>query len=78
MALKQISLSMPEKLLNASKQYTKEMGYKNVQEFILDLVRRKVILENIDRYKAIENKMKQGKDVKKLSQKDAVEYLKSF
>ena len=54
MTLKQISLSMPENLFKASKDYTKELGYRNLQEFILELVRKKVMLDNIDRYKKIE------------------------
>ena len=78
MTLKQISLTMPENLFQASKEYSNEFGYRNVQEFILDLVRNRVILENIERYKEIEKRMKKGIGVKKFSQKDAVKYLKGF
>jgi metal-responsive CopG/Arc/MetJ family transcriptional regulator len=78
MALKQISLTMPENLLNATKDYSKEFGYRNVQEFILELVRNRVLYENIERYKKIEQEMKAGKNVKKFNQKDAVKYLKSL
>jgi metal-responsive CopG/Arc/MetJ family transcriptional regulator len=78
MALKQISLSMPENLFKASKDYTKELGYRNLQEFILELVRSRVMLDNIDRYKKIEQDMKAGKNVKKLKQKEALNYLKSL
>ena len=76
MSLKQISLTMPENLLQASKEYSKEFGYKNVQELILDLVRSKVLIENINRYKKIEDRMKKGIGVKKFSQNDAVRYIK--
>lgn len=78
MALKQISLSLPENLLNATKDYSKEFGYRNVQEFIIELVRNRVLYENIERYQKIEQEMKAGKKVKKFNQKDAVKYLKSL
>jgi hypothetical protein len=68
---------MPETLFKASKEYTEEFGYKNIQEFILDLVRKKVLLKNMARYREIEKKMEQGK-VKRFSQKDADNYLRSF
>lgn len=78
MGIKQISLAIPENLLEASKEYSEEFGYKNVQEFILDLVRNKVLIENIARYKKIEDRMKKGIGVKKLSQNDAVKYIKGL
>ncbi|MBN1860205.1 MAG: hypothetical protein JW840_01955 [Candidatus Thermoplasmatota archaeon] len=78
MTLKQISLSIPEKLLKETKNYTKEYGYRNVQELILELVRDRVLNEKIERYQRIEHDMQQGKKVKKFSQKEAVEYLKSL
>ena len=78
MAFKQISLTIPENLLKASKQYSKEFGYRNIQEFILELIRKKVIFEKIERYQKIEKEMISGKKVKKFNQKDAVEYLKSL
>ncbi len=78
MALKQISLTLPENLLNATKDYSKEFGYRNVQEFILELVRNRVLYENVERYQKIEQEMKAGKKVKKFNQKDAVKYLKSI
>jgi metal-responsive CopG/Arc/MetJ family transcriptional regulator len=78
MALKQISLTIPENLLKASKEYSKEFGYRNIQEFILELIRKKVFFEKIERYQKIEKEMILGKNVKKFSQKDALEYLKSL
>jgi len=78
MTLKQISLTIPENLLKASKEYSKEFGYRNIQEFVLELIRKKVFFEKIERYQKIENDMIRGKNVKKFSQKDAVEYLKSL
>ena len=78
MTLKQISLTIPEKLLKQTKDYTKEYGYRNVQELILELVRNRVLNEKIERYQRIEHDMQQGKKVKKFSQKEAVEYLKSL
>jgi len=78
MTLKQISVTIPEKLLKETKNYIKEYGYRNVQELILELVRNRVINEKIERYQRIEHDMQQGKKVKKFSQKEAVEYLKSL
>jgi len=78
MALKQISLTIPENLLKASKEYSKEFGYRNIQEFILELIRKKVFFEKIERYRKIEKEMLLGKNVKKFNQKDAVEYLESL
>ncbi len=78
MTLKQISLTIPENLLKASKEYSKEFGYRNLQEFILELIRKKVFFERMERYQKIENDMIRGKNVKKFNQKDAVEYLKSL
>ncbi len=69
---------MPENLLKASKEYSKEFGYRNLQEFILELIRKKVFFERMERYQKIENDMIRGKNVKKFNQKDAVEYLKSL
>ena len=76
--MKQISLTVPEVLFEASKEYSELYGYKNVQEMILDELRKKVILQNVERYKAIEERMKKGKGVKRFSQKDAVKYLKNL
>lgn len=78
MTLKQISLSIPENLLKASKEYSKEFGYRNIQEFILELIRQKVFFEKIERYKKIEREMTEGKKVKKFNQKDAIDYLESL
>src|SRR3990167_9587312 len=78
MGLKQISLTMPENLLQASREYSEQFGYKNVQEFILDLVRDKIMLQNIERYRKIDGRMKKGLGVKKFSQKGAVKYIKEL
>lgn len=78
MALKQISLTMPKNLFEASNEYYKEFGYRNLQEFIVDLIRKKVVMENLSRYKEIEERMKRGIGVKKFSQKEAVHYLKNL
>lgn len=75
--MKQISLTMPETLFEASTEHTQEYGYKNIQEFILDLVRTKVMLKNLARYREIEKRMKQGK-TKKFNQKEAEKFLKTF
>lgn len=74
----QISLTLPETLLEASKEYSEEYGYRNIQEFIVDLLRKKVLLENADRYRAIEERMRKNIGVHKFDQKGAVKYLRGL
>lgn len=78
MKLKQISLTLPENLYKASKEYFYEFGYRNLQEFIVDMLRRKVILKNFDRYKEIEERMKKNKGVRKFDQKKALVFIKNL
>lgn len=78
MGQKQISLTIPESLFEASKKYSEEFGYRSLQEFIVDLIRKKVILDNIERYKKIEERMKRKKGVKVFEQKEAVKYLRGL
>jgi ATP-dependent Lon protease len=78
MSLKQISLTMPENLFKASKDYTRELGYRNIQEFILELLRKKVMFEKIKRYDDIEKEMKKGKNMKKFNKEGAVKYLENL
>ena len=78
MTLKQISLTMPEPLLRASKSYCTKFRYRNVQELLLELMRNRVLLENIGRYRKISARMDRGKGVKVFSQKDALKYLRSL
>tara|TARA_Y100000310_G_C20662985_1_gene805825 strand:+ start:1692 stop:1925 length:234 start_codon:yes stop_codon:yes gene_type:complete len=75
---KQISLTIPKTLFDASREYCQDLGYKTMQEFILDLMRRKVILENTERYAKIKARVKKGKSVKRFNQKDALKYVKGL
>ena len=76
MSLKQISVTMPANLFKASKEYSKEYGYKNVQEFILDEIRRKVMAKQISRYEQIEAEMDRKSKV--MSKKEAIAYLEGL
>lgn len=76
--MKQISLTLPEPLYEASTEYYPGLGYRSLQEFIVDLIRKKVILNNIERYREIEERMKKSVGVKKFDQKSAVKYLKEI
>ena len=78
MSLKQISLTMPRILFEVSKEYSQEFGYRTLQEFILDLVRDKVIVENFERYREIEERMKKGSGVKGFDQEGAIKFLKGL
>lgn len=69
---------MPDNLFEASNEYSEEWGFRTLQELILDLLRKKVIEENSERYKEIENRMKSGKGVKRLNQKQAINYLRGL
>ncbi|MFH0986437.1 MAG: hypothetical protein V1911_00140 [Candidatus Micrarchaeota archaeon] len=73
MKARQISLTIPEVLLKESEEHSKEYGYKTVQEFILDVLRKKLIIENVERYRQIELEMITSG--KKMSQKQALDYL---
>ena len=76
---KTINLAMPELLFEASKEYSKEYGYRTVQEFILDLVRHKVIMKDLQRIRKIEEKLDKGIGSKEFkTQKEAVDYLKNL
>ena len=75
---KQISLAMPETLFEASKEYSEELGYRSIQEFVLELVRNKVIVENIERYRKIDERMKAGIGMKKFDRKGAARHLKEM
>jgi len=69
---------MPDLLFEASEEYYQELGYRSLQEFIIDLLRRKVVLENVIRYKEIEERMKKGIGVKRFNQKESVKYLRGM
>ncbi|MBI5392546.1 hypothetical protein HZA96_01630 [Candidatus Woesearchaeota archaeon] len=78
MAIKQISVTIPDVILDASHDYCRQYGYRNMQEFIVDLLRKKVLFENVQRYNEIEERMKMGKGVKRMNQNDAIKYLKGL
>jgi len=74
----QISVTLPETLFAASKEYSEEYGYRNIQEFIVDLLRKKIFLENADRYREIEERMKKGVGLQRFNQQEAVRYLQGL
>ena len=75
MSNEQISLTLPGVLYKESKGYVEACGYKNIQELILELLRQKVILEKIERYKKIDKELDKQKG---MSQKEAIKYFKSL
>ena len=75
---KQISLTMSDTLHTESKKRAEELGYRSLQEYLLELSRRELFMMNIEKYKAIEARMKKGVGVKKMTQKEALEYIKSW
>jgi len=76
MALKQISVTVPMNLFRASKEYSEEYGYKNVQELMLDLVRKKVMAKRIERYEEIEGQI--DRESKAMGKKEAIAYLEGL
>jgi metal-responsive CopG/Arc/MetJ family transcriptional regulator len=70
---KQISLTMPEALFKESRKYSKKMGYLSTQEFILDLLRRKLLMDEEERLLEIERKM--DEDPNTLTFKSKEEFL---
>jgi metal-responsive CopG/Arc/MetJ family transcriptional regulator len=77
MGVKQISVTMPDLLFDVTKEYSEEYGYRNVQELILDMLRKKVVMENVERYREIEERMEKGEG-KRLNQKEALKYIKEL
>ena len=75
--MKQISLTLPENLFNLSKEHSQQYGYRSIQEFIVELVRRKVVVDNLDRYNKIKQQMEKD-NVKEYSQAEAKAFLDSF
>lgn len=74
-----INLAMPELLFEASKEHSKQYGYRTIQEFILELVRQEVIMKDVQRLKKIEEKMDKGIGSKEFkTQQEAIDYLKSL
>ena len=71
MKLKQISLTLPVKLIEESDKFIEEHGYRNVQELILELLRNKVLVE---RYNSIENNM----NGRRMNKTEAYEYVKGL
>jgi len=61
---KQISLVLPETLFKASKAYSHEMGYRSLQEFVLDLMRRKVLLDEAEEMDTLEAEMDNNPNIK--------------
>ncbi len=76
MSLKQISVTMPANLFKASKDYSEEYGYKNIQEFILDEIRKKVMAKRIARYEQIEAEM--DREAKAMGKKEAIAFLEGL
>ncbi|MCD6522284.1 MAG: hypothetical protein J7K68_00915 [Candidatus Diapherotrites archaeon] len=76
MALKQISVTMPMNLFKASKEYSQEHGYKNIQEFILDVIRKKIMAKRIARYEKIEAQI--DREARAMSKKEAIAYLEGL
>jgi hypothetical protein len=78
MKMKQISLTMPEQLFLFSKKQSEDLGYRNVQEYLLELVRDRIFLKNLPEYEKIVARMKKGIGVKKMTQSEAIEYFKNM
>ena len=48
MEAKQVNITVPIKLYHKIEEHVDEHGYRNAQDFFLDLARKKVIFENSD------------------------------
>ncbi len=46
MALKQINLKLPEKLIKAAESYVEAYGYRNIQDLAADSLREKLFEKN--------------------------------
>ena len=68
---KQISITMPEQLYKESCKQVKKLGFRSVQEFILDSHRKRVLSQK--RYEEILYELKTKGT--KLTQKEALNFL---
>ena len=50
MEAKQVNIAVPLKLYSKIEDYVKEYGYRNTQDLFLDLVRQKVVFENLENH----------------------------
>jgi hypothetical protein len=78
---KQISLTIPETLFKASRSYSKEMGFRNVQELILDSLRRRTMpdLQEDERLRKIEEAMDNDPTIRKFhSPQELLEHFDSL
>ena len=72
----QISLVLPTDLHQEARSYSGDLGFRSVQEFILDALRRRVVQER--RLRLIEERMRRGKGVRSFSQEEARKFLESI
>ena len=75
MKTQQISLTLPNVLYKTSKKYVEKQGYKNIQELVLDLLRKRIDDENIKRYDRISKQLDKQKG---MTQKEAIKYFKNL
>jgi metal-responsive CopG/Arc/MetJ family transcriptional regulator len=74
--MKQISLTIPEKLYDESKRYCSLEGYRNVQELILEMLRDEIFKKNLPKYERI---LKQAqKTGKRMTQEEARKFIRDF
>lgn len=68
---KQISITIPQKMYDETREHYDELGFRSIQEFILDSHRRRLVAEK--RHQEILRELK--KRGKGLSQKEANAFL---
>ena len=79
----QINVRMSEDLLNKSKDFAKQMGFGNVQDFIRETIREKVFEDDIRALTKIETfllrkKLKKAEESGYLSEDESKEFLDSL
>lgn len=57
----QISLTIPDEMLNTVKKRAKAEGFRNVQEYLLQALRDKWFLDNLPRYEKLAADLDKGK-----------------
>jgi len=77
--MRQISVSIPDLVYKEGSKYAKKFGYRNVQEVMVDLLRRNLFGNEVAEYKRISKEMRDGKNVVRFeTKKDALEFLEAI
>lgn len=77
--MRQISVSLPDLVYKEGRKYAKKFGYRNIQDVMVDLLRRNLFGDEVAEYRQISKEMSAGKNVVRFeTKKDALEFLEAI